>query len=91
MADVTKTKDAESLVRRTVNKFGKLDVLVTNMYKWDLGGAKHPNFMKVFDNSFKSHLRSAAHLTHLAAPHLAKTNGTIVHISCIVSENPVCL
>ena len=89
VTDITKDKDLEQLVSKTVQKFGKIDVLVVNQKMGDVAGVKHPNFMTVYDKIMKGHLRSAAYLMQLAVPHLTRVNGTVIFISGILSMNPV--
>lgn len=89
VADVSSTKDMDRLVAETVAKFGKLDVLVTRVGHIGLSGIKHSNFMQVYDRMTKVMLRPVVYLTHIAVPHLIKTNGSIVHLSSFLAENPV--
>ena len=91
VADVTKPKDAKNLILETVNKFGKIDVLVNYMGTGDWAGIKHRNFMTVYDQVMKKHLRAVMYLTQQAVPYLIKSNGTIINFSSILSLNPVSL
>lgn len=89
VANVAKSKDAKNLIQETVSKFGKLDVLVNYMGRGDWAGIRHSNFLTVFDQVMKTHLRSTMYLCQQAVPHLLMTNGTIINFSSILSLNPV--
>ncbi|XP_036320192.1 uncharacterized oxidoreductase TM_0325-like [Rhagoletis pomonella] len=79
-ADVT--VDAERIIKETVTKFGKLDVLVNNA---GIGAGGHILDIDVdqFDTILNTNLRSVFLLTKFAAPHLIKTQGNIVNVSSV--------
>ncbi|XP_075980225.1 3-oxoacyl-[acyl-carrier-protein] reductase FabG-like [Anticarsia gemmatalis] len=79
IADVT--KDARKIVSDTVQRFGRIDVLVNNAGMFDLVSILDPFAMEKFDHIFRTNLRSVVQLTHLAAPHLIQTKGNIINIS----------
>jgi 7-alpha-hydroxysteroid dehydrogenase len=79
--DVTETEQLERLVARTVEEFGRVDVLVNNA-----GGWLPRPLMQTSERSFEAALRfnvtSAFLLTKLVVPHMvAAGNGSIVNIS----------
>uniref|UniRef100_A0A914WR07 Uncharacterized protein n=1 Tax=Plectus sambesii TaxID=2011161 RepID=A0A914WR07_9BILA len=81
VGDVTKEEDTKRLIAETVNKFGKLDVLVNNA-----GGATPCDIsqpLTVFDDIINQNLRSVLALCQEAIPHLKKTKGNIVNVSSI--------
>uniref|UniRef100_H2ZEY0 Uncharacterized protein n=2 Tax=Ciona savignyi TaxID=51511 RepID=H2ZEY0_CIOSA len=84
VADICDESQAENLVERTVEKFGRLDVLVNNAGIALAGGIEKAT-LQDFDRSFNINLRSVFHLTQLALPHLKKVKGNIVNISSICS------
>lgn len=86
-----RSRDLKRLVNQTVARFGRIDILINNGGLGDWAGIRHKNFMQVFDKMLRNHLRSAVYLTYLTVPHLMKTNGTIISVSQILGENPVCL
>lgn len=86
-ADVTKDDDVIRLVNDTVNYFGKLDVLVNNAGVGTGVSILAENAMQVFDTVLSTNLRSAAHITNLAAPHLIETKGNIINISSVASTS----
>uniref|UniRef100_A0A914WD97 Uncharacterized protein n=1 Tax=Plectus sambesii TaxID=2011161 RepID=A0A914WD97_9BILA len=83
IADVTVEDDTKRIIAETVNKFGKLDVLVNNA-----GGAVACDIgqpVQVFDNIINQNLRSVITLCQAAIPHLKQTKGNIVNISSIAA------
>uniref|UniRef100_A0A914CTA4 Uncharacterized protein n=1 Tax=Acrobeloides nanus TaxID=290746 RepID=A0A914CTA4_9BILA len=73
-------KTCDDLINKTVQKFGKLDVLVNNAGICGKHGIDQ-NSMENFKYVFDVNLRSVVYLTQLAIPHLEKTNGNIVNVS----------
>ncbi|XP_035448838.2 3-oxoacyl-[acyl-carrier-protein] reductase FabG-like [Spodoptera frugiperda] len=86
-ADVSKDEEANTIVQQTVDKFGKLDVLVNNAGIVRHASILEANLLKKFDEVMNTNLRSVVHLTNLAAPHLVKTKGNIVNVSSVVSTS----
>ena len=89
VADLTKEEDVLGLVNQTIKTFGKLDILVNNAGLGVVSAISDPKFMQVFDSTFQTDLRAHVLINHLTVPYLKKTNGTIIHISSIVSQIPV--
>ncbi|XP_037292686.1 uncharacterized oxidoreductase MexAM1_META1p0182-like [Manduca sexta] len=82
-ADVSKDEEAKTIVARTIQTFGKLDVLVNNAGIFFLDDIMKPNFMETFDSTMNTNMRAVALITHLAAPHLVETKGNVVNVSSI--------
>lgn len=80
LADVT--RDAEKIIKETIEKFGKLDVLVNNA---GIAGYNtvETSSLEEFDSIINTNLKAVYHLTMLAIPHLAKTQGNIVNVSSL--------
>lgn len=80
VADVT--QDAEHIIDETIEKFGKLDVLINNV-----GVISAQSLMNLhiddYDRVMNTNVRSAVILTKLAVPHLIRTKGNIVNVSSI--------
>lgn len=80
VADVT--EDTEKIIDQTVDKFGKLDVLVNNagiacLNEEELGS------LSDFDIISNVNIRSILKISKLAVTHLEKTGGNIVNVSSI--------
>lgn len=81
-ADVTVEKDCERIVRDSVAKFGKLDILV-NAAGIIANGTIENTTLQQWDDMFKINVRSVFYLMHLAMPHLTKTKGNVVNVSSV--------
>ncbi|XP_065157628.1 3-oxoacyl-[acyl-carrier-protein] reductase FabG-like [Atheta coriaria] len=81
--DVTNKAFVNSIISETIKHFGKLDVLVNNAGILEIGSIETTN-MDQFDRMMNVNVRSVYHLTHLAVPHLIKTQGAIVNVSSLV-------
>lgn len=82
--DITDSKVREEMVRKTVEKFGCLDIVVPNagVYPSDATiDAPESTFDRIFDVNVKS----VFYLIQQAVPHLEKSNGNIVSVSSIGS------
>jgi len=80
-ADVSDPKEVSLMIKETMNRFGRIDVLVNN-------AAKHPPPMFDFDKPDWELWMRMVHInimgilvcSHFAAPYLRKTDGNIVNI-----------
>ena len=84
VGDITKPELRETIVKNTVDKLSKIDVLVNNagVYKkTELDGWNLENYDLVMD----CNLKAVFHLTTLCVPHLTKTKGNIINISSVAS------
>ena len=83
--DVTDPAQLDALVARTLERHGRIDVLVNVA-----GGAPPTIALAVSDAdleaAFHFNVTSAFHLARACAPHLAKEGGTIVSISSAMSH-----
>ncbi|XP_063540927.1 3-oxoacyl-[acyl-carrier-protein] reductase FabG-like [Cydia strobilella] len=84
-ADVANEKETSTIIKKTVDHFGKLDVLVNNAGMVRKASVADPNVLKVFDEVMNTNLRSIVQLTSLAAPFLQATKGNIVNVSSVAS------
>ncbi|GMR55579.1 hypothetical protein PMAYCL1PPCAC_25774, partial [Pristionchus mayeri] len=88
IGDIISETFNERLISATVEKFGKLDVLVNNAggSTFDVMG-KHILDMHVgeFDKMLDLNVKPVLRLSQLAVPHLEKTKGAIVNVSSIAA------
>lgn len=80
--DITNTEFRESLIEETMNKFGKLNVLVNSAGIIGMGTIETTT-MDQFDQMMDVNLRSIFHLSQLAVPYLEKTFGNILNLSSV--------
>lgn len=81
LADVT--VDAERIMSETIEKYGKLDILINNAGFGNYGSIEVIK-MEDFDAVMATNVRAVIELSHLAVPYLKKTKGNIVNSSSIV-------
>jgi len=80
--DLNDEAHVEMLVKETVDKYNRLDVLVNNAGIVALGTIESTS-LEQYDRVFATNVRSVYHLTMLAVPHLVRTKGTIVNVSSV--------
>lgn len=83
VADVT--ADAQRIISETIDKFGKLDVLINNVGIVARHGLIDLQ-IDVFDRIMQTNVRSTVILTQLAVPHLKLTKGNVVNVSSLVGS-----
>lgn len=86
-ADVSKDEEAKLIVEKTVNTYGKIDVLVNNAGVLNYAEVTDEKLVKVCDTIMNINFRSIVVLTNLAAPYLIKSKGNIVNISSIAGSS----
>ncbi|XP_059046924.1 3-oxoacyl-[acyl-carrier-protein] reductase FabG-like [Achroia grisella] len=87
-ADVSNDGDAKRIINETIDKFGKIDVLVNNAGVSGGGTILDGGILKAYDKILAVNIRAVVHLTALVAPHLVETKGNIVNISSICGKMP---
>lgn len=87
-ADITNENDGKRIIKETIDKFGKLDVLINNAGIISFVYVAEENVMKVYDSTINTNLRAQVYLTHLAIPYLIKTKGNIVYVSSVAGTLP---
>ncbi|XP_072934768.1 uncharacterized short-chain type dehydrogenase/reductase y4vI-like [Epargyreus clarus] len=86
-ADISKDDAAAAMVKKTVDTFGKLDVLVNNAGFAKFGTVLDGNIMEAYDAIMAVNVRALIYITTLAVPHLIKTKGNIVNISSVAASS----
>lgn len=85
-ADVTHQEQVDSLLAKTIEHFGRLDVLVNNV-----GRSMRGRALEITPDDFRELLEanflSAVRMTRAAAPHLEATKGHIVNIGSLAAKS----
>jgi NAD(P)-dependent dehydrogenase (short-subunit alcohol dehydrogenase family) len=86
VGDITQDSDCARIIDATVNRWGKLDILVNNVGISTGGGPLDALSMSVWDQVMSVNLRAAVLMTRKAIPHLiAAKHGAIVNIASIAA------
>uniref|UniRef100_V5GUI8 3-oxoacyl-(Acyl-carrier-protein) reductase n=1 Tax=Anoplophora glabripennis TaxID=217634 RepID=V5GUI8_ANOGL len=80
--ELTNEKDTKDILDKTIEHFGKLDVLVNNAGTLETGSIEATN-LEQYDRVMNTNVRSIYQLTTLAVPHLIKTKGNVVNVSSV--------
>jgi NAD(P)-dependent dehydrogenase (short-subunit alcohol dehydrogenase family) len=86
VGDLTNPDVRKQIIEKTVDKFGRLDVVVANAGIAGKNGPIQESTEEDFDNVVNTNLKSVFFLIQLAVPHLEKTRGNIVSISSIAAN-----
>lgn len=78
--DLTQMTNCEAAIEKTVETFGKINVLVNAASKV-MVSTMFDNNIDVFDEMMAIHVRVPYRLTQLALPHLIKTKGNVVNVA----------
>jgi NAD(P)-dependent dehydrogenase (short-subunit alcohol dehydrogenase family) len=85
--DISSEEVRKKLINETIQRFGRLDVLVNNAGLYNPSTFSEST-MDIFDHLFDVNVRSLIALTQLAAPHLIAAKGNIVNISSDLGVKP---
>lgn len=89
VADVNKDEDLQKLIQETINKFGRLNILVNNAGIFQMRSLLAEDYINKYDEIMNTNLKSVVLLTRLAMPHLIKVKGNVVNVSSVASMKPV--
>jgi 3-oxoacyl-[acyl-carrier protein] reductase len=89
VADVSSARDLEGWYQRTIDRFGQVDILVTNT-----GGPPVKRFMELSDESWlsgvESTLMNVVRLSRLVIPGMRERRwGRIIHLTSLAAKQPV--
>ncbi|XP_013168001.1 PREDICTED: uncharacterized oxidoreductase SSP0419-like [Papilio xuthus] len=80
-ADISKDDEVRNIVKRTLEEFGKIDVLVNNAGIMIGGTIIAGDILSAYDSVMATNVRAAVHLTCLCADHLIASKGTVINVS----------
>ncbi|KAK9872627.1 hypothetical protein WA026_018760 [Henosepilachna vigintioctopunctata] len=80
--ELTNENDVKSILQKTIEHFGRLDVLVNNAGIISSGSIENTS-LEQYDTIMNTNVRSIYQLTSLAVPHLISTKGSIVNVSSV--------
>jgi NAD(P)-dependent dehydrogenase (short-subunit alcohol dehydrogenase family) len=81
---IEKEETVQNLISKTLEKFGKIDVLVNNAGISNAAG-KDPSSIENFDQVMAVNVRAPFRLIELALPHLKETKGNIINVSSVAA------
>ncbi|KAJ0184129.1 hypothetical protein K1T71_000552 [Dendrolimus kikuchii] len=82
VADMLKEADVENIVKETIVKFNRIDVLINNAGIL-LSGTIETTSLEKYDTVMNTNIRSVFYLTMLATPHLISSKGNVVNVSSV--------
>ena len=85
IADVSEGANCIKLISTTIDKYKRLDILVNNAAVMAASNQADERLMQNFDQIIRTNVHAVLHLTQLVAPHLERTRGVIVNLSCRAS------
>lgn len=89
LADLSKEDDIRKVIKETITKFNRLDVLINNAGISSKHNIFKDNFLENYDMTFNVNLKAPMLLTHLAVPHLIATKGNIINITSVGAIHPL--
>lgn len=83
-SDVTKASDVSDLISKSIDKFGRIDVLVNNAGMSGFGELSESS-PSVIEDIINSNIVGSLLPTHFSIPHLIKSNGKVLFISSLAA------
>lgn len=88
VADLSEEEECIKTVNKTIEVYGKLDILVNSAGILTRGTVENTSLAD-YDQLMNINVRSVFHLMQLAIPHLKKTKGNIVNVSSVTGLRAV--
>lgn len=88
MADLSNPDNGEVVVRKTLDHFGRLDVLVNNAGVFFKTHSADKETWELYKKTMTINVDSVVKTSMEAVPHLEKTGGNIVFVSSVASIKP---
>ncbi len=85
---VARDEDCKNLIEKTVEKYGRIDILINNAGTNPYFGPIDQMPMAAYQKTMDINVNAAMNLSNLAYPHLKKNGGSIIHISSIEGLHP---
>ncbi|GBP65808.1 Glucose 1-dehydrogenase 3 [Eumeta japonica] len=82
IADMNKETDIENIIKKTIDHYKKLDILINNAGIFESGSIENTSLAQ-YDKIMNTNVRGLYYLTMLAVPFLLETKGNIVNLSSI--------
>jgi dihydroanticapsin dehydrogenase len=80
-ADIRKEKEVKNVVEKTIERFGRLDILINNAGIFPKIKQMHEISEREWNDVLDVNLNGAFRFTKFSIPYLQKTSGTIVNVS----------
>lgn len=88
IADLSEESNIHKIVNESVEKFGKIDVLINNAGIGRQNNIRSPNLLQDYELIFNVNVKATILLTQLCVPYLIKSKGAIVNVASISSFKP---
>lgn len=88
VADLSEETDIHKVVNESVEKFGKIDVLINNAGIGRQNSIRSPSLLQDYEIIFNVNVKAVLLLTQLCVPYLIQTKGAIVNVASISSFKP---
>ncbi len=80
-ADIRKEQEVQNVIKKTIEKFGKLDILINNAGIFPRIKKLHKISESEWNDVLDVNLNGAFRFTKFAIPYLQKTSGSIINVS----------
>lgn len=87
--DVAERSQAENLINKTIDEFGRIDILINNagISMWSL--FEQVEALKIFEQIMQTNFMGSVYCTHYALPYLKETKGQLVAVSSLAGKTGV--